>query len=209
MIESGQVDWDKMDGLVPAIVQDDRTGRVLMLGYMNRVALDRTLATGLVTFFSRSKRRLWTKGETSGHQLRLVEAHLDCDSDSLLIRALPQGPTCHRGTASCFGDPAVPMPAFLSTLAGIISERATADPAHSYTARLMAEGVQRIAQKVGEEGVEVALAAMGSDPADLTAEAADLLYHLLLLLKAGGSSLEEVIDELRRRHAASSETASS
>lgn len=209
MIKPEQVDWYKMGGLVPAIIQDDRTGQALMLGYMNRDALDRTLSTGLVTFFSRSKQRLWTKGESSGHRLVLVEVHLDCDGDSVLVRALPHGPTCHRGTETCFGNLADPLLAFLSTLEGIIGERTTADPAHSYTARLMAEGVQRIAQKVGEEGVEVALAAMGGDPADLTAEAADLLYHLLLLLKAGESSLDKVIAELRRRHAASSAIASS
>ena len=199
------LNWAGMDGLLPAIVQDADSGEVRMLGYMDRAALDATIASGLVTFFSRSKARLWTKGETSGNTLALVSLAADCDGDALLVRARPNGPTCHNGTASCFpGDTG----GFLSSLETIVASRAAADPAASYTARLLAEGVKRIAQKVGEEGVEVALAGAAGDVDELTSEAADLVYHLTLLLHARGTGWGAVATELARRHA-SSATASS
>lgn len=192
------VDWAKSDGLVPAIVQDAASLRVLMLGYVNEAALRQTMATGLVTFFSRSKQRLWQKGETSGHTLRVRDIRLDCDGDTFLIMADPVGPTCHRGTRTCFGEGDAPDLSVLADLAATIHERRTAPQSDSYTARLFAEGLTRIAQKVGEEGVETALA--GATRGDnLTAEAADLLYHLLVLLEASGSSLGDVLKELQTR----------
>lgn len=209
MIDPDTLDWDKMGGLVPAIVQDCASGQVRMLGYMDRAALAATLEGGVVTFYSRSKQRLWTKGESSGNRLSLIAAHGDCDGDSLLILASPEGPTCHLGTLSCFGEEALPQSAFLARLEQIQAERSSAAPEQSYTARLLADGVKRIAQKVGEEGVETALAGVAGDPAELTSEAADLLYHLLLLLRARGSSLESVVAELQRRHSDNRATASS
>ena len=209
MIDPDTLDWDKMSGLIPAIVQDAASGEVRMLGYMDRSALEATVRDELVTFHSRSREGLWRKGETSGHVLKLVEIRGDCDHDALLILADPVGPTCHNGTASCFGDAGAPGTGFLATLAATVAERAMADPATSYTARLIGQGIKRIAQKVGEEGVEVALAASGGDAAELTCEAADLIYHLTVLLEASGTSWNAVIDELKRRHPASSATASS
>ena len=209
MIDPDQLDWAKMDGLIPAIVQHAATGEVRMLGYMDRAALDATIADKLVTFYSRSRGKPWRKGETSGNLLDLVDIRLDCDRDALLVVATPRGPTCHTGSASCFGDGGAPGLAFIATLAETIAARAAADPATSYTARLIGEGIKRLAQKVGEEGVEVALAAVAGDPAELTSEAADLVYHLTVLLEASDSSWEAVIDELRRRHLASRPTASS
>ncbi|PKL96861.1 MAG: bifunctional phosphoribosyl-AMP cyclohydrolase/phosphoribosyl-ATP diphosphatase [Gammaproteobacteria bacterium HGW-Gammaproteobacteria-8] len=199
-IDPDQADWQKSDGLLPAIVQDAATGRVLMLGYMNRAALEMTEASGRVTFFSRSKQRLWTKGETSGNSLELVSVALDCDRDTLLIQARPNGPTCHLGTATCWGDETRPPAAFLAELERIIAARKSADPESSYTARLLAEGVKRCAQKVGEEGVEVALAATAGDRAELVDESADLLYHLLVVLAASDVSLDEVCRTLESRH---------
>lgn len=199
------LDWKKGDGLLPAIVQDVTTGRVLMLGYMNREALRVTLAERRVTFYSRSKQRLWTKGETSGHFLHLSEAAIDCDRDSLLLTAHPDGPTCHNGTQSCFGDDihtAASRLAFLSQLEAVLQQRISDRPEGSYTARLWAEGTTRMAQKVGEEGVEVALAAVTQSEDKLVGEAADLLFHLTLLLKSRQLSLAAVIAELERRHAA-------
>jgi phosphoribosyl-AMP cyclohydrolase / phosphoribosyl-ATP pyrophosphohydrolase len=196
-----RVDWDKNAGLVPAIVQDADDGRVLMLGYMNREALSATLQSGRVVFYSRSKQRLWQKGESSGHYLELCALRVDCDADTLLVSARPAGPVCHTGTATCFGDVAAAMPlGFLLDLERIIKERGAADPATSYTARLKASGMRRIAQKVGEEGVEVALAACVEDDAALVGECADLLYHLLVLLNARSLSLAPVLDALRARH---------
>ncbi len=206
MIDPETLDWTKMDGLMPAIVQHADSGEVRMLGYMDRAALDATIRDNLVSFHSRSRGQPWRKGETSGNLLDLVDVRMDCDRDALLVTARPRGPTCHTGTPSCFGDDVAP---FLSQLARTIADRAGADPASSYTARLLSEGVKRIAQKVGEEGVETALAAVTGDKAELESEAADLLYHLLVLLEASGSSLDAVIAELRRRHPASSATASS
>ncbi len=206
MIDPDTLDWAKMDGLIPAIVQHCDSGEVRMLGYMDRAALDATVRDKLVTFHSRSRGGPWRKGETSGNLLDLIDIKTDCDHDALLITARPRGPTCHTGSESCFGDDSAP---FLPQLARTIASRASADPASSYTARLFAEGIKRIAQKVGEEGVETALAAVAGDRAELESEAADLLYHLLVLLEALGSSLDAVTAELRRRHPVSSATASS
>ncbi len=194
------LDWAKGDGLLPAIIQHAGDGQVLMLGYMNEAALAETLASGRVTFFSRSKQRLWTKGESSGHWLDAVAVHGDCDHDTLLVQAWPQGPTCHLGTASCFGDELVAGAGFLSRLEQVLKARATQAPETSYTARLLAAGIPRCAQKVGEEGVEVALAAVSGDTAKLNEESADLLYHLLVCLQAAGSGLEDVIEVLAQRH---------
>ena len=208
-LEVGTLDWTKMDGLIPAIVQHAETGEVRMLGYVDRTALEATIRDRLVTFHSRSRGGPWRKGETSGNLLDLVDIRMDCDRDALLVTARPRGPTCHTGSASCFGDDVTPAAGFLAELAAIVAARAAAPPDQSYTARLLAEGVKRIAQKVGEEGVETALAAVAGDRAELESEAADLVYHLLVLLEASGSSLDSVIAELRRRHPASKAIASS
>jgi phosphoribosyl-ATP pyrophosphohydrolase/phosphoribosyl-AMP cyclohydrolase len=192
--------WDKMDGLLPALVQDADTGQLLMLGYMNADALRATLDSGLVTFWSRSKGRLWTKGETSGDRLELRSVHGDCDGDALLVRAVPQGPTCHLGTVSCFTASGPIGAGWLGQLARTVSERSAADPAESYTAKLLAKGPVRIAQKVGEEGVEVALAAATGDRAGCISETADLLYHLTVLMQSQGFGWDEVTAELQKRH---------
>lgn len=202
MIDLERIDWDKGAGLVPAIIQHARSGAVLMLGYMNREALQATLDRGRVVFYSRSKQRLWEKGESSGHTLALGEVRLDCDADTLLVTALPNGAVCHAGTATCFGDApasAAERLSFLAALAELIEQRATEAPSGSYTAQLLAGGVRRIAQKVGEEGVELALAAVGESDAALLGESADLLYHLMVLLRARSLTLEAVVDELERR----------
>jgi phosphoribosyl-ATP pyrophosphohydrolase/phosphoribosyl-AMP cyclohydrolase len=199
------LDWDKGDGLLPAIVQDARSGKVLMLGYMNAQALGVTLDSKRVTFFSRSKNRLWTKGETSGNHLALVAVTADCDNDSLLVTANPEGPTCHTGSESCFGNDVIPQGsnlAFLARLESVIAQRIAEKPEGSYTARLWAQGPTRIAQKVGEEGVEVALAAVTQSDDRLVGESADLLFHLALLLKSRNLSLEDAVTELAQRHAA-------
>jgi len=200
-LSAEQIDFEKGDGLVPAIVQHGLTGEVLMLGYMNAQALQVTREKGLVTFWSRSKNRLWTKGETSGDVLRMVSLAADCDRDTILVQALPEGPTCHLGTRSCFGDYPGPALAFLSELSAIVDKRSEADPEESYTARLLAKGINKVAQKVGEEGVETALAGVSEDNSALTGEAADLVFHLIVLLKARGLSLSDVTEELKRRHA--------
>lgn len=179
--------WDKQNGLLPVIVQDVDTLRVLMLGYMNHEALATTLETGFVTFYSRSKQRLWKKGEVSGNVLTLVAVETDCDSDTLLVQARPTGPTCHLGRVSCFPDAPGDGLAELSLL---IEQRERERPQGSYTTKLFESGVRRIAQKVGEEGVETALAAVAQDDAALLGEAADLLYHLIALLRARGLSLD-------------------
>lgn len=191
------LDWDKQGGLLPAIVQDAATQRVLMLGYMNREALRITLDTRRVTFFSRSRQCLWSKGETSGNTLALVSIQADCDNDTLLVLANPNGPTCHLGEASCFPD----APAhILSDLDALIAARERERPDGSYTTTLFAAGVRRIAQKVGEEGVETALAAVAQDDAALLGESADLVYHLLVLLRARGLSFQDVGRVLANRH---------
>lgn len=194
------LDWAKTDGLLPAIIQHARTGEVLMLGYMNRQALEHSIDSGQVTFYSRSRQRLWTKGESSGNVLQLVSARTDCDRDAILVQALPQGPTCHLGTRSCFGESPGPALSMLGRLADIIDARAAEGAESSYTAKLLAEGPNRCAQKVGEEGVEVALATVSGPVEDLNNEAADLLYHLLVCLKSAGSDLETVMAVLQQRH---------
>ena len=188
--------WDRQGGLLPAVVQDADTLRVLMLGYMSRDAVDETLRSGRVTFHSRSRGRLWTKGESSGHWLDLVGLEPDCDGDALLVRARPHGPTCHLQRRSCFAT------APGDTLAGLdalVAQRAVQRPPGSYTTRLLEAGVHRIAQKVGEEGVETALAGAAQDDAALCAEAADLLYHLVVGLRAAGTSIDAALRELQAR----------
>lgn len=194
------LDWGKNAGLIPAVIEDAVSGRVLMLAYMNRESLQKTLETKRVTFFSRSKGRLWTKGETSGHFLNLVDLAADCDKDTLLVTVNAEGPACHLGTTSCFGDLQSRWQ-FLRDLEVLLASRKGADPATSYTASLYARGTKRIAQKVGEEGVETALAATVHDREELRNEAADLVYHLLVLLQAENLELADVIDILRERHA--------
>jgi len=199
-----RLDFKKGDGLLPAIIQHADTGAVLMLGYMNAEALAATQTRGRVVFYSRTRRTLWEKGETSGHSLNLCAIRTDCDADTLLITARPLGPTCHEGTITCFGDAAVTGATrlgFLAQLAGIIEQRLTEAPERSYTAKLFASGPQRMAQKVGEEGVEVALAAVAADTDKLVSEAADLLFHLMVLLRSRNLGLEEVVSELAARHA--------
>lgn len=195
-------------GLIPAIVQHARSGEVLMLGYMNEEALRRTVETGLVTFWSRSRRALWQKGESSGNLLRLAEIRQDCDGDTLLVLAEPAGPTCHTGQPSCFhaaldGAPAearLPPSSILTQLSDLIAQRAAERPEGSYTVKLLDGGVDRIGKKIGEEAAEVIIAAKNNAPAELSWELADLLYHSLVLLAQQGLPLESVWAELRRRH---------
>ena len=199
-----RIDWNKNAGLIPVIVQHALNGSVLMLGYMNSEALRLTLERGRVVFFSRSRQRLWEKGETSGHTLELRSARVDCDADTLLLTAMPAGPVCHTGALTCFGDESLTAAtslSFLADLEQIIAQRVTENPQGSYTARLVQRGVKRVAQKVGEEGLEVALAGCVEDDPALVGECADLLYHLLVLLRARSLSLGQVIDALRARHA--------
>jgi phosphoribosyl-ATP pyrophosphohydrolase/phosphoribosyl-AMP cyclohydrolase len=201
-LDSTKLDWNKAGGLLPAIVQHWRSGAVLMLGYMNSDALEQTRQSGNVTFFSRSKGRMWTKGESSGNYLTLKALHADCDNDAILVLAEPQGPTCHLGTASCFGDASSPPLAFLAMLDELIAQRERERPKGSYTTGLFAQGMRRIAQKVGEEGVETALAAVTEDDDALLGESADLIYHLLILLRARKLDLAAVVEALRSRHVA-------
>ena len=200
MINPDDIDFAKGEGLVPAIVQDAETSQVLMLGYMNRSAVEVTIEENSVTFYSRSKKRLWKKGESSGNTLALVSIHIDCDRDTLLVKALPAGPVCHTGTPTCFGDDAPASPGFLNTLERVIDERRSADPEASYVARLNASGLNKLAQKVGEEGVETALAGVVEGDEALRGEAADLVFHLMMLLRARGLSLADVVSTLEARH---------
>jgi len=197
-----RLDWAKSDGLLPAIVQHWRSGEVLMLGFMNAEALARTQASGKVTFYSRSKQRLWTKGESSGHVLVLKGIRIDCDADTLLVQAEPHGPTCHLGTSSCFGDSADVRPplGFLAELDALVSQRHAERPEGSYTTKLFEGGMRRMAQKVGEEGVETALAAVAQNDTELLGEAADLIFHLTVVLHARGLSLSDVATLLAQRH---------
>ena len=194
-----ELDWQKSDGLLPAIVQHWRDGRVLMLGYMNPEALRQTRASGHVTFYSRSKQRLWMKGESSGNTLHMKSIHIDCDRDTILVLADPVGPTCHAGTDTCFGDDATTTLSILGQLDATISQRHRDRPAGSYTTKLFDGELRRIAQKVGEEGVETALAAVIQDDDALAGEAADLIYHLAVLLRARGLSLDRVAKVLLSR----------
>lgn len=195
-----EIDFDKSGGLVPAIIQDATTKNVLMLGFMNKEALDKTLATGKVTFWSRSRNCLWTKGETSGNYLNLVSVKSDCDNDTLLVRATPDGPTCHKGTDTCWGEENACNPiVFLSELQDFIDRRREEMPEGSYTTALFNKGLNRIAQKVGEEAVETVIeATTGGDK--LVDEASDLLYHLIVLLASKGLRIEDLAAELLRRH---------
>ncbi|AWX13537.1 bifunctional phosphoribosyl-AMP cyclohydrolase/phosphoribosyl-ATP diphosphatase [Mergibacter septicus] len=196
-----EIDWQKVGQLLPVIVQNVNTAEVLMLGYMNQAALEKTLAEKRVTFFSRTKQRLWTKGETSGNFLQLVDYSLDCDRDSLLIMANPLGKTCHQGTDSCFSPISAHIDwVFFSKLEQLIQQRKGTDPSSSYTASLYAKGTKRIAQKVGEEGVETALAATVEDQAETISEAADLVYHLTVLLQNANLNWSAVIEKLKQRH---------
>ena len=194
------IDFEKGGGLVPAIVQDAETLQVLMLGYMNEAALAKTRETGLVTFHSRSRDVLWTKGETSGNTLSLVSVEVDCDADTLLVKARPAGPTCHEGTVSCFGSEGASGVGFIGALDRVIQGRKDADPGESYTAKLLSGPLVKTAQKVGEEGVETALAAVAETEAEFVGEAADLIYHLLVLLAAKDVPLDDVIAKLQSRH---------
>jgi phosphoribosyl-ATP pyrophosphohydrolase/phosphoribosyl-AMP cyclohydrolase len=200
-----RLDFSKGDGLLPAIIQHADTGAVLMLGYMNAEALRLTQERARVVFYSRSRQCLWEKGESSGHTLNVAAIRTDCDADTLLITAWPLGPTCHEGTSTCFGDAALTGATrlgFLAQLAAIIEQRRAESPEHSYTARLLAGGPQRLAQKVGEEGVEVALAAVTGSDEQLLSESADLLFHLMVLLRSRNVQLEDVVKVLAGRHAA-------
>ena len=193
-----KLDYGKyQDGLMPAVIQDDLTGRVLMLGFMNAEALEETKRTNRVTFYSRSKERLWTKGETSGNFLEVVSITPDCDADTILIKANPAGPVCHTGADTCFGE--ANRPDLLSELEAVIAERAAGPNEDSYVSRLFAKGLNKIAQKVGEESVEVVIAAKDDDPAAFKGEAADLMFHLLILLQAKGVRFGDVLDELASR----------
>ena len=199
-INIDQVDWEKGDGLVPAVIQDVQNGHVLMLGYMNQAALSHTINNGKVTFFSRSKNRLWTKGETSGNWIYYVKGEIDCDADAILIQARPHGPVCHTGSISCFNDIAPNNMQFLDQLGLLIADRHAAMPAGSYTTSLFADGKDRIAQKIGEEGVELALARMKDDKTEIANETADLLFHTMVLLQDAGLTLGDVIKVLEERY---------
>ena len=199
-IDFEKVDFSKGRGLVPAIVQNPDTGQVLMLGYMNEDALAATQKTMLVTFYSRSRNCLWCKGETSGNTLALVDIKLDCDQDTLLVSARPAGPTCHTGTSSCFGANGPQGLGWLAELSNLIEGRKDADPKSSYTAKLLQGRLARLAQKVGEEGVETVIAALAETDAEFIGEAADLLYHLMVLLAAKDLSLADVVSKLQARH---------
>ena len=194
------IDLKNSGGLVPAIVQDADTLQVLMLGYMNAEALEKTRDTGLVTFFSRSRNALWTKGETSGNFLHLVSIAPDCDADTLLVRAVPDGPACHKGTTTCWGDAVPESTGFIRRLEAVIRSRHREMPAGSYTTSLFEAGVPRMAQKVGEEAVETVVEAVRGNRERLVYEASDLVYHLLVLLESQGLGLEDLEEELRRRH---------
>lgn len=196
-----EVDFEKMGGLIPAIVQDATTKTVLMLGYMNKEALDKTLETKKVTFYSRSRQQLWTKGETSGNFLDLVSIESDCDNDALLVKAHPQGPTCHKGTDTCWGEKNEANPLlFLSFLQDFINKRHKEMPEGSYTTSLFKDGLNRMAQKVGEEALEAVIEAVNGTDERLVYEGADMLYHLIVLLAAKGMRIEELAKELQVRH---------
>lgn len=194
------IDFSEEDGLVPAIIQDNNTGKVLMLGYMNEAALEQTLDTGKVTFFSRSKQRLWTKGETSENFLNLVSISPDCDQDALLVKVNPEGPTCHLGDDTCWEESNENNLQFLGHLTEVIKERRQKSPEESYVARLFSKGINKVAQKVGEEAVEVVIEAKDSDDNLFLNESADLLFHYMMLLEAKGFTLNDVISVLKERH---------
>ena len=204
------IDFEKMGGLVPAIIQDAETRNVLMLGFMNKEAYEKTIATGHVTFWSRTRQTLWTKGETSGHFLNLVDMKIDCDNDTLLVRVHPVGPTCHKGTDTCWGEENAPLSGgtaqhsdallFLSELQDFIDRRKQEMPEGSYTTSLFTKGINKIAQKVGEEALETVIEATNGTKENLVYEASDLLYHLIVMLTEKGLRIEDVAEELHRRH---------
>ena len=194
------IDFDKMDGLVPAIIQDADTAKVLMLGFMNREAYDKTMETGKVTFYSRTRKRLWTKGEESGNFLHVVSVKADCDRDTLLIQVHPVGPVCHTGTDTCWGEKNEQPVMFLKELQDFINVRHTEMPEGSYTTSLFLSGVNKMAQKVGEEAVETVIEACNGTDDRLIYESADLLYHLIVLLTSKGYSIEDIARELKERH---------
>ena len=199
-INLNEIAWEKGNGLVPAVIQNLDNGQVLMLGYMDRAALVQTIDGGKVTFFSRSKNCLWIKGETSGNWLDYVSVEIDCDRDTILIQARPQGPVCHTGTVSCFNDNNPDRTLFLEYLTKLIGDRQAAMPSGSYTTSLFNEGMARIAQKVGEEGVELAIARMKGDKTEIANEAADLLFHMMILLQDAGLTISDAIQVLKTRH---------
>ncbi len=204
------INFEKMGGLVPAIIQDAETRNVLMLGFMNKEAYEKTIATGHVTFWSRTRQTLWTKGETSGHFLNLVDMKIDCDNDTLLVRVHPVGPTCHKGTDTCWGEENAPLSngttqhsdalLFLSELQDFIDRRKQEMPEGSYTTSLFTKGINKIAQKVGEEALETVIEATNGTKEHLVYEASDLLYHLIVMLTEKGLRIEDVAEELHRRH---------
>jgi phosphoribosyl-ATP pyrophosphohydrolase/phosphoribosyl-AMP cyclohydrolase len=204
------IDFEKMGGLVPAIIQDAETRNVLMLGFMNKEAYEKTVTTGHVTFWSRTRQTLWTKGETSGHFLNLVDMKIDCDNDTLLVRVHPVGPTCHKGTDTCWGEENTPLSGgtaqhsdallFLSELQDFIDRRKQELPEGSYTTSLFTKGINKIAQKVGEEALETVIEATNGTKEHLVYEASDLLYHLIVMLTEKGLRIEDVAEELHRRH---------
>ena len=195
------IDFNKMGGIVPAIIQDAKTRNVLMLGFMNEEAYKKTLLTKHVTFWSRTRQCLWTKGDTSGHFLNLVSMQIDCDNDTLLVKVIPQGPTCHKGTDTCWGEENVQQPLdFLAELQDFIEQRHKEMPEGSYTTKLFKDGVNKMAQKVGEEALETVIEATNGTDEHLVYEASDLLYHLIVLLTGKGLRIEDVAEELHRRH---------
>lgn len=199
-LQLNNLDWQKMGGLIPAIVQDAKSGNVLMLGYMNEEALQTTLDSKQLTFYSRSKQRLWRKGETSGHTMVIESIATDCDGDSLLVQVTPAGPTCHLGFTTCFQPETQSKLGFLNYLIQLIQQRAQNSSTHSYTAQLLATGINRCAQKVGEEAVETVIAAISQNREELLNESADLFFHLLVLLQACELSFYELLEYLQVRH---------
>lgn len=195
-----ELDFEKMNGLIPAIIQDEHTQKVLMLGFMNKEAYEKTVETGKVTFFSRTKNRLWTKGETSGNFLNVVSIKADCDNDTLLIQAVPEGPVCHTGTDTCWGEKNKQDVMFLKELQDFIDKRHAEMPEKSYTTSLFKSGVNKMAQKVGEEAVETVIEACNGTDERLIYEGADLLYHLIVLLTSKGYRIEDLARELKERH---------
>lgn len=195
-----ELDFDKMGGILPAIIQDAGTRQVLMLGFMNRTAYEKTRKEGRVTFYSRTKQRLWTKGEESGNYLDVVEITCDCDGDTLLVRAIPTGPVCHTGEDTCFGEKSAGVLDFLNDLEAILKDRKKKKPEGSYSAKLFSNGINKIAKKLGEEAVELVIEAKDTDDGRLLEEAADLLFHMLVLLVERGFVLGDVVKVLESRH---------
>jgi phosphoribosyl-ATP pyrophosphohydrolase/phosphoribosyl-AMP cyclohydrolase len=199
-ITSDKLNFDRLHGLVPAVIIDNITGAVLMVGFMNKESLDITNKTGLVTFYSRSRKKIWTKGETSGNFLHVMEMKTDCDNDTLLIKVIPDGDTCHEGDYSCFKEEKYPGITFLNELYALIQSRKKLLPEHSYTTKLFMEGEDRIIQKVGEEAIETVIAAKNKDKKELINETSDLIYHLFVLLVEKGIPISDIAEHLHKRH---------